>query len=71
MHECYVVQILETKRKTKNQRTMVTKGKAMKHKDHVRKTQLDWVFCIQNLLDAPRALEFVFTLEWFPTPGLE
>ena len=58
------MQILETERKnTKNQRTMVTKGKAMKHKDHVRKTQLDQVFCIQNLLDAPRALEFVFTLE--------
>ena len=63
MHECYVVQILETNRKTKNQRTMVTKGKAMKHKDHVKKTQLDRVFCIQNLLDAPRALKFVFTLE--------
>ena len=62
MHECYAMQILETK-KTKNQRTMVTKGKVMKHKDHVRKTQLDRVFCIQNLLDAPRALEFVFTLE--------
>ena len=64
MHECHAMQILETKKKkTKNQRTMVTKGKAMKHKDHVGKTQLDRVFCIQNLLDAPRALEFVFTLE--------
>ena len=64
MHECYAMQILETKKKkNKNQRTMVTKGKAMKHKDHVRKTQLDQVFCIQNLLDAPRALEFAFTLE--------
>ena len=63
MHECYVMQILETKRKYKNQRTMVTKGRAMKHKDNVRKTQLVRVFCIQNLLDAPRALEFVFTLE--------
>ena len=64
MHECYAMQILETERKnTKNQRTMVTKGKAMKHKDHVRKIQLDQVFCIQNLLDAPRALEFVFKLE--------
>ena len=62
MHECYAMQILETERKnTKNQRTMVTKGKTMKHKDHVRKTQLDRVFCIQNLLDAPRALEFLFT----------
>ena len=40
MHECYVMQILETKRKYKNQRTMVTKGRAMKHKDNVRKTQL-------------------------------
>ena len=38
------MQILETKRKntkTKEQRTMATKGKAMKHKDHVKKTQLD------------------------------
>ena len=44
MHECYAMQILETKgknTKTKEQRTMITKGKAMKHKDHVRKTQLD------------------------------
>ena len=40
MHECYAMQILETK-KTKNQRTMVTKNTTMKHKDHVRKTQLD------------------------------
>ena len=71
MHECYAIQILETKKnkkikkkkQNKNQITMVTKGRAMKHKDHVRKTQLDQVFCIQNLLDAPRALEFVFTLE--------
>ena len=68
MHECYAMQILEKKtkktkkKKTKkqnktkqnhNQRTMVTKGRAMKHKDHVKKTQLVRVFCIQNLLDAP------------------
>ena len=64
MHECNTMQILETKKKKKKKkRTMVTKGKAMKHKDHVRKTQLDQVFCIQNLLDAPQALEFAFTLE--------
>ena len=64
MHECYAMQILEKKKKKKqkqNQRTMVTKGRAMKHKDHVRKTQLGRVFCIQNLLDAPRALDFLFT----------
>ena len=60
MHECYAMQILETKKK-QNQRTMITKGRAMKHKDQVRKTQLDRVFCIQNLLDAPRAFEFLFT----------
>ena len=53
MHECYAMQILETKRKHKNQRIMVTKGRAMKYKDHVRKTQSVRVFCIQNLLDAP------------------
>ena len=70
MHECYAMQILETK-KTKNQRTMVTKNITMKHKDHVRKTQLDWAFCIQNFLDTPRALEFLFTWEWLPTLGLE
>ena len=62
MHECYAMQILEIKRKHKNQ-TMVTKGRAMKYKDHVRKTQLVRVFCIQNILDAPRALEFLFTLD--------
>ena len=60
MHECYAMQILETQKKH-NQRTMVTNGRAMKHKDHDRKTQLDRVFCIQNFLDAPRALEFLFT----------
>ena len=50
---------------------MVTENKAMKHKDHVRKTQLGRVFCIQNFLDAPGALEFLFIWEWLPTPGLE
>ena len=40
---------------------MVTKNIAMKHKDHVRRTQLDWAFCIQIFLDAPLALEFLFT----------
>ena len=44
MHECNAMQLLETKSKNtkaKEQRTNVTKGKAMKLKDHVRKTQLD------------------------------
>ena len=70
MHECYAMQILEKKKKP-NQRTMVTKRIAMKHNDHVKKTQFDWAFCIQNFLDAPRALEFLFTWEWLPTPRLE
>ena len=70
MHECYAMQILETK-KTKNQKTMVAKSIAMKHQDHVRRTQLDWAFCIQSFLDAPQALELLFTWEWLPTPGLE
>ena len=38
MHEYYAMQILVTTKKYKNQKTMVTKGKAMKHKDHIRKT---------------------------------
>ena len=56
MHECYAIQILKaktkkkkqkqkkqnkTKQKNKNKRRMVTKNIEMKHKDHVRKTQLD------------------------------
>ena len=45
MHECNAMQILETKKKntkTKEQRTKNNghKGKAMKHKDQVRETQL-------------------------------
>ena len=42
MHECNAMQILEIKKNTKNQESKNNghKGKAMKHKDHVRKTQL-------------------------------
>ena len=40
MHECYAMKILKTK-KTKQQRRMVTKNRDMKHKGHVKKTQLD------------------------------
>ena len=43
MYECNAMQLLETKEKnTKNQGTKNNghKGKAMKYKDHVRKTQL-------------------------------
>ena len=42
---------------------MVTKNREMKYKDHVRKTQLDRAFCIQNFLDATFALELLFILE--------
>ena len=38
MHEFYAMKILE---KQKQQREMVTKSRTMKHKDHVKKTQLD------------------------------
>ena len=41
MHECYAMQVLETKRKQKPTKTKVIKCRAMKYKDHVRKTQLD------------------------------
>ena len=50
-------------KKTKLQKRMVTKSRAMKHKDQVRKTQLDRAFCIQNFLDATLALELLFILE--------
>ena len=38
MHECYAMQVLETKRKQKPTKTKVTKNRAMKHKDYVRRT---------------------------------
>ena len=46
MHECYAMQIQKKrkkkkKKKQKQQRGMVTKNNEMKHKDYVRKTQLD------------------------------
>ena len=41
MHECYAMQILEKQRKQEQQRRIVTISRAMKHDDHVRKTQLD------------------------------
>ena len=41
MHECNAMQILETKKeKTQKPNKNGHKGKAMKHKDHVKKTQL-------------------------------
>ena len=43
---------------------MVIKSIEMKHKNHVRKTQLDRAFYIQNLLDATFALELLFILKY-------
>ena len=71
MHECYAMQILEKKRQNKTKEQWSQMVEQMKHKNHVRKTQLGRVFCIQNLLDAPWALEFLFTWEWLLTSGLE
>ena len=69
MHECNAKQMLETK-ENKNIKKIVTKNFEMKNKDHVRKTQLDWAFCIHNLLDATLVLELLFILEWWATPTL-
>ena len=42
MHECNAMLIQKGKRKKKNiKRRMVTKSREMKHKEHVRKNQLD------------------------------
>ena len=41
MHECNAMQILKIERKQNIKRRMVTKSIEMKHKDHVRKIQLD------------------------------
>ena len=40
MHECNAMQILEIKEKTQKLKNNGHKGKVMKHKDHVRETQL-------------------------------
>ena len=40
MNEFYAMQILETKGKTQKPKNNGHKGKAMKHKDLVKKTQL-------------------------------
>ena len=40
MYECNAMQILETKEKTQKPKNNGHKGKAMKHKDLVKKTQL-------------------------------
>ena len=53
----------KTKKNNRQQRRMVIKRREMKHKDHVRETQLDRAFCIQNFLDATLALELLFILE--------
>ena len=42
---------------------MVTKNRDMKHMDHIRKTQLDKAFHIQNFLGAIIVLELLFILE--------
>ena len=70
MHECMQCKSLK-QRKQKQQRRMVTKNREMKHKDDVRKTQLDRAFCIQNFLDATLALKLLFILECWATLGLE
>ena len=62
MHDCYAMQILET-RKTKTAKKDSHKNREMKHKDQFKKTQLDRAFCIQNFLDATLALELLFILE--------
>ena len=61
MHECYAMQILETE-KTKKKKTMVTKNNN-EAKGPCQKDSIRLSLCIQNFLDAPRALEFLFTWE--------
>ena len=67
MHECNAMQLLEIneKKKTKNQRTKNNGHKEKNNevqgpcqKDSVRLSILH-----PNFFDAPRALEFIFTLE--------
>ena len=67
MHKCYAMQILETMKKKKNNnnnnKKMVTKNREKKHKESS--------LLQPKLLDATIALELLFILECWATPGLE
>ena len=63
MHECNAMQILETKKKNTKTKEQWSQKKSNEAQGPCQKDLVVSVFCIQNFLDAPRALEFVFTLE--------
>ena len=66
MHECNAMQLLETRRKnTKNQKAKNKghKGKSNEAQGPCQKDLVSLSLLHPKLLDAPQALEFVFTLE--------
>ena len=63
MHECNAMQILETKKKNTKTKEQWSQRKSNEAQGPYQKDSVSLSLCIQNFLDAPRALEFVFTLE--------
>ena len=59
MHECYAMQILETKNKKQKPKNNGHKEYSNEAQGSCQKDSIN--FCIQNFLVAPRALEFLFT----------
>ena len=62
MHECYAMQILENKKK-QTPKNNGHKENSNEGQEPCQKENSNQVFCIQNLLDVLRALEFEFMLE--------
>ena len=63
MHECNVMQILETKKKNIKTKEQWSQRKSNEAQGPCQKDSVSLSLCIQNFLDAPRALESVLTLE--------
>ena len=65
MHECNAIQLLETKRKTQEPRIKEqwSQWKSNEAQGPCQKDSVSLSLLHPKLLDAPRALEFVFTLE--------
>ena len=63
MHECNAMQILETKKKNTKTKEQWSQRKSNEAQGSCQKDSVSLSLLHPNFLDAPRALEFVFTLE--------
>ena len=63
MHECNAMQLLETKEKNTKTKEQWSQRKSNEAQGPSQKDSVSLSLLHPNLVDAPRALEFVFTLE--------